>query len=173
MVHLVSRPTGNAFVFFDASNLFLIFLIRHTPLHFIKVSLPAPCSRPCTSPKSIFSWTNSCAGAAHAHEEPVVGASSAAPHLNTSAGSTHPGPRNCTAHQGKNKGGHHKWKLYFYGKWKIKGFSVIRNDEGLRTWHRVCRCIFLKGYLLELNFKLMIPILILHWICLDPLNKGK
>lgn len=56
-------------------------------------------------------------------------------HIGTEvAGSLYPGPRNSTAHQGKNKGGHLKRKSYFYGKWKIKGFAVIKNNEGLRTF---------------------------------------
>lgn len=159
MVHLVRRPTGNTLVFFDAYNPFLIFFLLDIP--------------PCTSSKfhflchvpglvlhlNQFSAEIAAVLAQHAHMESRPWAPATRPHIWTQvAGSTHPGPRNCTVHQGKNKGGHLKRKLYFYGKWKIKEFSVIRNDEGLRTWHRVCRCIFLKGYVLELNFKLMFPI---------------
>lgn len=71
MVYLISTATENALLFCDASKPFCefvfwcVFLVKHTPFHLIKVSRSAPCSRPCTSPKSAFSGTSSCTRTAH------------------------------------------------------------------------------------------------------------
>lgn len=117
MVYLISTATENALLFCDASKPFCefvfwcVFLVKHTPFHLIKISHSAPCSRPCTSPKSAFSGTSSCTRTAHT-ERWAPDASSATPHLNRS-GRLH-APR--AAHQGENKGGHLKRKLYFHGK---------------------------------------------------------
>lgn len=129
MVHLISRFTENSLLLFDSSNFFFFFLVRHTPFHFIKVSLPAPCSRPCTSPKSIFTWTSSCAGQAHM-ESWAPGASGAVPHPNRSGQFHVPGAKKLHSSSGKNKGGHLERKSYFYRKWKTKRFSVIRKMTG-------------------------------------------
>ena len=122
---------------------FVLFFVEHTPFHFIKVSLPVPSSRPCTSPKSICSWTSSCAGTAHTENNATD--TSKRSHIWTEvAGSMCLGPRNSTAHQGRKQGRTPYLEIILpLCKMNNKVFSIIRNCESLRSsCHRVCRWIF-------------------------------
>lgn len=119
MAHLISRPTENYLLLFDASNLFSSFffwldipLSTSSKSHFLRhvpglVLHPNQFSVELAAVLARRTWR---AGP----RAPAVQS-----HISTEvAGSMYPGPRNSTARQGKNKGGHLEWKSDFYGKQK-------------------------------------------------------